>query len=560
MTAHASDPVSRLLPLLLCAAALGCELGNDLQSAARKIANPAPETVETGGRQVAEGEFRQLRFDGTTADDAFVVALKDRDELVIIPFSGAEHCSVGRARVFTESLNRNDHVKLDARIPFVAPATETTPETLRFTNFACEVDEVEVPGAGLPLSKDFTVESGFIAQSRSAGELFFVSPWSGERRVIGRDATPIVQADLALFASGARGAYWMWSIEAGELVARDSNLEEVFRAGTNVTAVWHGDGGGGGPMLALLDDQLRLSTVSASAPNAMTTVAEGACEAQFNTGTNGRELLFYSPCEERTLRVHELDTGTTRTIRSGIVDYRVHGSTDTGPLLLYLTDEAEEVGIGTVWARWGQNDPIRLGRNANFRMSRLSSSGWARIVVDWDGQGGTLMSGQLGEPLEEIAAGVAYYSSVGLISDFDGYNGDLHSLNEDNEVRLITESVSIRGIRIDQARGRALLLSGFDGVEGRLTLVEDGKARKMTERVRPSSYQFTVLLPMVTLLSDLDATTNTATLKMHRTDRDEELEIATGVIETVEVAWPTKGLLYSAPAAEIPGIYFVRTL
>ncbi len=537
----------------------GCELGNDLQVAARQLSNPPAETLETGGALIAEGQYRRLRFDGTTADGAFVVAIKDGTDLAIVPFSGATSgCSAGPTRTSTDSMSIKDE-KLNARIPFISER-EGEPPTLRFTNFECQLDDVSIPNASLPLRRDFSREPGFIAQT-TVGELYFVNPWTGEKKLIAEDLSDISRGELAMFAEGTGGATWMWTLEQGQVVARDRDFEEVFRAGEDVAYVAHSASGAGGPMLALRNAELDLSTVYISNPDEVVRLADDACAVTFNFGDHGRELLYYSPCSERNLQIYELETDTLRKIRSGIDDYKIGGNTETGPLLLYMTDVHEDdEDIGTLWARWGQNDPIKLSDEGNFHHSRISSNGWVRLVDNWDGVSGDLHVGQLGEQLNKIAEGVAYHTIAGIISDFDGNNGVLQQLSSDTGLTKILSNVSIRGIRYDSQTDRTLLLHDFDGTAGQLVLVDGTNVRKMSLNVRPSSYQFTALLPMVTMLADLDKETNTASLKLHRTDRDEELVVATGVAETIEVAWPDKGLLYSAPAGSPPGIYFAQTL
>ncbi len=543
---------------LLC----GCEIRNSFQEAAQELANPDPETVEEGGRLVVEGSFRNLRFDGSTADDAFVVAIESKQELIITPFSGAKGCSAGPATRFVESVSRtnDEDAHLDSRIPFEVPATDDEPRTLRFTNFACDLDSVSVPNGDLPLDRSFAKEPGVLVQNRVDGELYFVSPWDDRKTRIASKLQPIYGGDLGWIAPGIDNKTWLWTLEDGQVVARDANFDEVLRVGKDVASIVLSAGGADGPMLGLRQRDGTLSYTLAGDPDKSTVVDTDACGVQFNTGAHGRELVYFSPCGDRNLNVFELETDTHRTIRSGIVDYRIVGDTETGPVLLYVTEPTTEPGIGTVWARWGQNEPIKLGESGNLRLARFSSSKRrARIVLDWSGESGALYSGVLGEEMEKIADAVAYYGSAGVITDFDGNNGDLYALDDD-ELTPIIKNVSTRGIRTDAQKDRALFLSDFDGVEGQLTLVESGVVRRMTKRVRPGAYQFTALLPMVTLLSDLDEETNTATLRLHRTDRDEVLHIADGVVETVEVAWPTEGLLYSAPAADPPGIYFARAL
>ncbi len=547
---------------MLLSTPIGCEVGKNIEGLAEALGNPELETIETDGRLLAKGKYRSLRFDGTTADGAFVVAVREGDELVITPFSGEDGCSAGPGRRFVESLSRtnDDEAKLDARIPFLVPATDDEPETLRFTDYACELDEVVVPGGELPLSRDFTNEPGFIVQTEGR-ELLYVNPWNDEKKKLSAKARTINGSDRAMFASGAGSATWLWMIDDGELAALDRDLDEVFRAGSDVEYVRHSSSGEGGPMLALLDAQGTLFTVLASAPDDIEQIDVDACDVSFGSGRYGRELLYYSPCEERTLRIYELETKTRRTLQSGILRYEVRGSTETGPLLLYVTEPAQSTSVGRLWARWGEKEPIQLGETGNLSMSKLNDDGRAQLVLDWNGSSGRFLVGNLEQELDELdelTGSIAYYGSLGIIADYEDDNGTLYDLVDGQRLEKVAENVSTRGIKFDHQKNRGLFLRNFDGTEGQLTLLEGGKVRNLTKHVRPGSYQFTALLPMVTILTEFDEETKAAKLVMHRTDRDEQIEVADGVAETVEVAWPRKGLLYSAPGAETPGIYFVR--
>jgi hypothetical protein len=310
--------------------------------------------------------------------------------------------------------------------------------------------------------------------------------------------------------------------------------------------------------LLVLEDQARtLSTVFAKDPSSVEEIATDACDVVLNTGQFGLEFLYFSPCSERKLHVYEVETKTRREIRSAIADYKVVGSTDTGPVLLYLTDVSEQ-NSGTLWARWGQNEPIKLGTGGNLSLSRLAGGQQARVVVDWDGSGGTLLAGKLGDELEPLARSVTYHTSAGLIADFDGNNGTLYRFDPNDSLEQVAESISPRGIRNDNQLDRTLFLSDFDGIEGELVLIEGDRVRPLSKKVRPNAYQFTVQMKRVTLLSDLDEESNTATLKLPSTEYDDVAVINTGVAESLEVDWPKRGLLYSAPAADPPGIYFAE--
>jgi hypothetical protein len=535
----------------------GCELGDNLQNLAESLGNPDPTEVERPGHLVAAGSFSSLAFDGNNTDGPFVLARSD-GHLTIMRFPDGEACDVGPAVRLATALARNEDA-LDARVPIsVPPAKDEDPSELRFVNFACKVDKLRIPGGAL-LSQDFTKQKGFLVETTD-GKVLFADPWRNKLTTVAEKASVIAHGDRAIFAAGNNSEVWMWTLEEGELVARNADLKEVFRTGHDITGVLHTANGAGGPMFALFDAAKNLRTVLVSTPNDIKDVAANACGPQFNIGLHGRELLYFSPCDAHALQVHELETDKVFQIRSGIVDFKIAGATETGPILMYVVGPEEGASNSTMWARWGQNDPIRLGDNGHLGFSHLNSKGEVRAIVDWDGAGGRMLVGSLGDRLKEIAKSVAYFSSAGVISNFDGSNGTLERLDDDDRLQKVADKVSPLGIRNDNRRDRALFVTHYNGFDGRLVLIDGDDVRTISEHVIPkvAYYQFTAQENRITVLSDFVDKTQSATLKLPSTEYDDEGVISKGVQESVEVDWPRKGLLYSAPAAKEPGIYFAR--
>jgi hypothetical protein len=169
-----------------------------------------------------------------------------------------------------------------------------------------------------------------------------------------------------------------------------------------------------------------------------------------------------------------------------------------------------------------------------------------------------LLIGELGSKLETAASAVTYHTSDWLISDFDGNNGTLYRFGEDGALEELARSIARTGILNDRQLNRALFLTDYDGTEGELVMIDSKRVRPLSKKVRRDSYQFTVQEKRVTLLSDYDEETRTATLKLPSTEYDDVAVVNTGVAESLEVDWPKRGLLYSAPAADPPGIYFAE--
>lgn len=539
--------------LVLCS---GCELGNSVQGLAEELGNPEPQYVETPGHLIVKGQYESIQFDGNSNDGPYVTALQDGETLAVIRFPDGETCDAGPAVDYWRSVAR-DGDALDARIPILRPATEDAPAELRFVDFACKADKLRVPHAEQPLGK-FVEEQGFLVQTDEK-QILLVDPWRGKQRVIAREAAAVERGVRGIFENGTDGERYMWTIEAGEVVARDRKLREVFRAGHDIEKLDYVRAGSESRLL-LRDSSDRLLVVHVDRPSELQTIATDACEPRVSEGQAGLELFYYAPCESRELHVLELETGVTRDIRAGIDNYKVVGESDTGPALLYVTHSASDENDTTLWARWGQNDPIRLGDKGNLGLSRVTSKQEARIVIDWDGKGGTLLVGQLGEKLEARAEGVAYHSSAGIISNFDGENGTLRRFDDEHALETIAKGVAAKGVRNDGVRDRTLVLMDYDGEakEGRLVVIEGESRRTLADHVRPDYYRFSDLTERVMVLSDYDEESKSSTLQLPSTEYDEQAVVASGVGEFIEVDWPRSGILYAVIDGKKPGIYFSK--
>jgi hypothetical protein len=548
------------LAATLCFSSAGCELGNTLGDVAGELSNPELEAVETGGRLIQRGHHVNIQFDGTSEDGAFVVGLRDGQTLSIAPFSGTGGCEAGEARRYRSALRRgDDRPKLDARIPFQTRATDEEPGELRFTNFACEVDELVLQNGSLPLSTSFAAEPGFISQD-GGGDVYYLNPWNNERKKLASAALRINRTDRVLFAPGKAGAPWMWMVSGGQVLAYDSTLKQQYLGRADVTDLAHSAGGAGGPMVATLTQTGELATAFTSDLSNWTAVDQNACGMSFNAGKHGRELVYFSPCGERRLIVQELETKTRRDFGPQPGNFRIIGATNDGPSLLFLVDpDPGNPRVGELWVRLGETPPIRLGKKGHLDLTQVNGAKQVVAVLNWSGQSGELRVGQLGEPLEKVASGVAHLSALGLISDFDGQNGKLQRLDpETGKLEPLAKNASIHGIRVDNLTERGLFLTSFDGEKGDLTLLQGTQVRVIADDVRPGQYQFTALLPMITVLTSLDSALGTATLELHHLDRDQTIKVSEGVSEVVEVSWPREGILYSVPLGDRSGVWFAQ--
>ena len=393
--------------------------------------------------------------------------------------------------------------------------------------------------------------------------------WDGALR------TPVLTLELAtalaeeLREAGARASV-KWP---NDILLDDADFAEVFRSQDGVDSFLHHQSRDKSTVLLARRFEEVEADESAEEPNAEriarwyllaldgaadeTLVVENACSMRVMDGVSGRELI-YSDCSSGDLLWYSFENEETKLLASKVKAYRVMGNAADGPILMYLErDDSDDSNTGPLYARWGFESPSFLGEGGNLKLSWVSSSGTQRPVVDWKDGTGTLKYGSVGKKLETLAKGVVHVSSAGVISEYDGENGVFSRLSG-NELTKVHERVHADGMRADANADRVLLLTDYDDGYGSLVLVSGEQHQLLAKTVQPNAYQYAVSFPMVSVLNDYDAKTGTATLRMVRTDRDQDLEIASGVRESLEIGWPKQGLLFSAPSADPPGIYFAR--
>lgn len=561
----------RVCVLATSVALLGCQLADSLQEVGDVLSGNEVETVDGEGDALIAGRFHSLRFDGNNPDGVFVVALEAHEEapseLTLIPFpSGEGECSAGPARSYAQAKSRpgRQDSKGEARIPFTVPVIDGAPSALRFATFGCEVDDVEVSDSGLPLDGDFAATPGFIAQTAEptesgglSGELFFVSPWEEQLDLIATNLSPIVGSDMAVFAEGS-GEKWMWSIESGRIVARDNRFRVQGRVGRDVDQFQHLVSPAG-PLIAYHERAGGIYTAPVSDLSNATLIEQDGCRFAMSVGPNGVRLLYYAPCVEPDLVMYEVETGARTVIAENVVNHRLIGDRPDGPVVLYVEAGGLNATVGTLRARFGGQAPVLVGENGHLGLTRLTSEGALKAVLDFGDNGGALRAGEVGGKLAELATGVIYYSSLGVIGDWDGDAGTLYQFDDAGEELVeVAQRVTTSGMKYDHNTKRGLVLVGYDGVEGELTLIRDRGATALAERVRADSYQFTVQLPTVTILNEFDTETSTATLRLRETETTMETVVSEGVSEVLEVSWPKAGFLYSVPVGERAGIWFTE--
>ncbi len=293
-------------------------------------------------------------------------------------------------------------------------------------------------------------------------------------------------------------------------------------------------------------------------------IAEDTCGFRVAEGKLGREAYYFS-CTTKALMLFRFETEEHLVLGENVRDYRTFGKASDGPVLMYrVLDDVNDRDVGSVYARWGLQTPSFLGDNTNFRLTSLDEKGTETVVNEWkveDGvASGVLKIGKVGSDLETVAKGVVSVSKDDVISKFDGANGVLSRRSGELGTKLTTihESVFPDRIRVDDERDRMLMITDYDPDtdSGDLTLVEKDEPRVLAINSVPGAYQFSGSENLISVLTDFDEDNNGFTLQMARTNRNGAITIDVGVVESLEIPWPQKGLLYSVATEDREGLYF----
>lgn len=544
----------------------GCELEGKLSELAKELGNPDKDNFDVPGRLLLEGGYAYPAIEGNSSSGAFITALRSDNHMTITSYDTLESCSVGPIRAYRSPPRRDtDNMSATARdllMPVVLAATDDQPERLVFSDLECKLSDITLEGGSLPLNDTFAAGGGSIAQDAEGG-VWYVDPRKDEKKRIASDTIAVTSDSHALFADGTEGARWMFTVEGGEVVARGEDLKEAFRAAESVEGLIYHKDARGSIVLLVRTAGSTWTSLPLEAPDEPTTIAMNACSPKVYDSETARQFLWID-CETLDLMLYDFGEGEASRLAKGVRNYRVLDQTKTGPLLLYTEQEGSLDGdTGPLHAKWGSEDAVFLGNDGNLRMSWVDLKGTQRPIVDWDPatKSGTLKYAAPGEALETLAKSVAYVSSLGVISNFDGNNGKFSRLSG-NELTLVHEHVHPRGLRLDPDRDRdRLLISTNQSEKGaELTLVSgETDVKKLTDDVLVDSYAFSLNANLVSALTDVDPEDERiGTLRMLRVDRPVSQTISKGVLHALETTWPDPGILYVAPKAKEPGLYFAE--
>lgn len=561
---RADGTAAQLLFVLLFGTSLGC--GN-LDALGRELGAPDKDSFEVPGRKLVEGKYDHISIEGTNVSGAYVVAEGEDKHLMFMPFDQAKPCTVGPYAGYGPLLKRaSEDTTAPAKHllrPILLKGTETVPTRLVFTDLDCKHKDLSFETSLLPLSYSFSKEGEILVVDANES-LWNINPWAGSKsKVADKVSTLAGNGSRAIFGRSPGGQPWMYTLEDGEIVARDQTFKEVFRASEDVEEIYYHVDGKGDVLLGIRRGGT-WTGLSVADPEDEFPIAENSCGIRIAEGKLGREA-YYFECTTKALMLFRFDSEEHHVLGENVRDYRTFGKASDGPVLMYrLLDDVNDRDVGQVYARWGLQTPSFLGENTNFRLTSLDEKGTQTVVNEWqveDGvASGVLKIGKVGEKLKTVAKGVVSVSSRDVISEYDGANGVLSRRSGDlgDKLTTIHESVFPDRIRVDDERDRMLMITDYDpeAKSGALTLVEKSKTKVLALNSVPGAYQFSAVDHLISVLSDYDEDTRGFTLQMAQTNRNAAITIDTGVVESLEIPWPRQGLLYSVMDEERAGLYF----
>lgn len=502
------------------------------------------------GTRIARGTFHALGWNTTFKyDDGVVLALDEEQRLTIFPLNGAP-CKAGVAAQYDPSWAIADGDQGPGFVAYTEALDDRGFGRLHFVDQACHelmdppLEDAQIfrlPNSGFSSILVTTRDNSVLALSQSTPQ------WSS--RVLATEAS-----DLRVFGG------FLWSIEKGKLINRDSNLTVVDSIGTNVRDLTPLDGVGA---LAYMDDDgLHLTTGVVGKGRLIATDACSPAASLYS----GDYLTYYSPCAEKRLVARKpslTETSTESPIdiavgaSSTVIIADTPGATQTGPHVAYLVDA--DGGVGTLWSGPLKGERQQIGEHVVLDSVAFGTSRYVRAIADWNGQVGRLIQWEPGSPPIEVAQGVASphpsYESLVLIN-YDGKLGDRARISADGKVQIVvhgspsgaTSSVEIQAF-----------LTDFDGSTGTVNFYsKDLGVRPLVADV--GAREFSLALwksPAVTYRKRLDPTTQTGILGVRFPESCDAYEVE-AVSEWRIIHQPEPGILYATANTANPGIWFAR--
>ncbi len=556
---------------------LACDLADSLTDVGGALTNPDAALLDSPGRKLASGAYRNLLVDGSLESGGHVVAIRtDRDEseVAILPYLDGDGCFVSPG-IAVERISSRVDVELPGMLAVQRNANENGRGEITFVDFECNtIDQLEnasIPEIAFPTGN----ERGLFSFADD-GDLYFVDARSQD--------IDVIASNVSVARTSGQD---VWTIEGGELVGRDSRFNEFCRVGTGVQEFVVA---GGTRITAAFRDEDGVSTWSEG--DGVVHISDDAC-GLFSFG--GDTVAYTEPCGAGVPRVYTLGARIgaeaefiTIAVPPDVVNLErssVQWGQGNRPSEVLLTlSDPEQVGNRLVRATLPE-EPTEVDGLYQLELEELSSRSAVirsgRIYLDWDGVTGTLVEPDRDEDgltsgLVEIAPRVAQipgidpYSQSGMLTHFEDGLGQLRKYwKEGDEVRseVIAEDVPVQTQtrESEESGGNRWLFvaDSRDGSTGSLYLAtaRSGTGPPSTRKIAEDVYVDTGRFldqPSAVAYLEKQSGSDYAALRVWLIDAELTLTINTAVSEYRTVPWPAAGILYAVPDGDDRGLWFSK--
>ncbi len=557
----------------------GC-LDAGFRDLADSVLDPNAALLDRPGRQIASGSYSRLTIDGSLSEGGRVLAYrhdtKNSPSLAIIPFLEGELCEFSPAISF-ERISSKVDIELDAVV-----AVQTTGEvgglgTIKFIDFHCEEVMSPLEDAYMPRIAFPSKSPRGVLATTSEGELYLIDPVEREKILVSPSVSQVVV-----------NASELWTVEDGQLVGRNEDLELLEKLGDNVSTFVFGPGGKEEDAVFFLDDA---GLFGWSKRKGVRLIEGDVCSPFMLTP---QVLAYFSPCDERRLKLEvpaqalgfpaddERITiqGPSQTLMhlGPVVRFGFEGASSR---ILVLTSEDPDTGEGTLVSLDipklpEQNEDgfvipegVELGEGFTFVGSDLFkrfSQGAGDLYALHEDEDGEIIEIALVAKDVALLPGLSTAKQRGVLADFDREAGlgTLARLSQEEpdetSIDLLVSNVPRQAIATDTESGDIAFVGeiGRDPGVGKAFLLRSGKGPKaVAEKSFVDTLRFLEQPRAVVYLSPSSAPTGNE-LHAYLIDSGLDLKIQDRVTEYRGLPWPAPGILYAVSEGDNAGIWFSK--
>lgn len=557
----------------------GC-LEAGFRDLADSVLDPDAALLDRPGRRIASGTYSRLTIDGSLSEGGRVLAYrhdtKKSPSLAIIPFLEGESCEYSPAISFERVSSKVD-IELDAVV-----AVQTTGEvgglgTIRFIDFHCEEVMSPLKDAYMPRIAFPSKSPRGVLATTSEGELYLIDPVEKEKILVSPSVSQVMVNSSEL-----------WTVEEGQLVGRNEELELLEKLGDNVSEFMFGPGGKEEDSVFFLDDA---GLFGWSKRNGVRPIAEDVCAPLMITP---QVLAYFSPCEERRLmlevpaqalgfpaddeRVTIQGPSQTLTHLGPVTRFGFEGASSR---ILVLTSDDPGADEGTLVSleipklpeqnKKGVVIPegVELGEGFTFvgnDLFKRFSEGAGDLYAIHENEDGEIVEIALVAEHVAFLPGMSSGKQRGVLTDFDRETGLgtlarlSQSESDGTDLEVFTSNVPRQSIAADTETSDVAFVGEIDRDPsvGKAFLLRSGRApKKIAEKSYVDTLRFLEQPRAVVYLSPSSAPTGTE-LHAYLIDAGLDLKIQDRVTEYRGLPWPAPGILYAVSEGDSAGIWFSK--